>query len=487
MRIWYWLFVGLLGFLLMLAAYIKREKPDPEAGWAYGFIAIGPAPDAGGPGLGQTTAMRLRLLPANARTEALLKTATGALAASAANLEAQLRPKLIVLPLQASGIDASSLQSGRLPVPGAPEVIAGPDTDESNRVVVGDRTLEVVGRLRSADYGAFANSFLMSPSDATKDLLPEDDHSVHPATAVPLTLEQARDRKLVEERAKTFPAPKYTVIASSGRLDARSYYLYLAGLAIMLVGGSGALIWLYRLGAQWSQRHGLAGNDGVVDEWREPGETSAAPKRQRPNWLVAPLLELQKRPRLVWGVHLAYFGLVILGAILIHEFPDVQAFFLSIVGKALSDSKGPLGAAGHAYASGNIPYAALVTFGVNFFLGSLACITIPSILVPGSGTLLAVVRSLLWGVILAPTFVLLAGSMLPHSLTMLLEGEGYILATIFGLLIPIHIVQSSLGGNPLTRFGRVLLLNLQALVLVALVLGVAACYEATEVILMNRH
>jgi hypothetical protein len=53
-------------------------------------------------------------------------------------------------------------------------------------------------------------------------------------------------------------------------------------------------------------------------------------------------------------------------------------------------------------------------------------------------------------------------------------------------LIPIHILQSSLGGTPLSRFGRVLWLNVLANFWVAVVLVVAACYEATEVILMNR-
>jgi hypothetical protein len=76
--------------------------------------------------------------------------------------------------------------------------------------------------------------------------------------------------------------------------------------------------------------------------------------------------------------------------------------------------------------------------------------------------------------------------MLPHSGTMLLEGEGYILATLFGLLIPIHLFQSSLGGTPLSRFGRVLWLNVLANFWVAVVLIIAACYEATEVILMSR-
>ena len=99
---------------------------------------------------------------------------------------------------------------------------------------------------------------------------------------------------------------------------------------------------------------------------------------------------------------------------------------------------------------------------------------------------MAGLRAMAWGLILAPVMQSLAYGMLPHSVTMLLEGEGYILAAFFGLLVPIHIVRSSLGGNPLTRFGRVILLNLKANFWIALVLAVAAIYEATEVILMNR-
>ncbi len=116
----------------------------------------------------------------------------------------------------------------------------------------------------------------------------------------------------------------------------------------------------------------------------------------------------------------------------------------------------------------------------------MAFITLPSILLPGSGVLLACVRATAWGLILAPIVQSLAFGMLPHSLTMLLEGEGYILAALFGLLIPIHVVRPSLGGNPFTRFGRVVLLNLKAQFWIAVVLAVAAIYEATEVILMNR-
>lgn len=76
--------------------------------------------------------------------------------------------------------------------------------------------------------------------------------------------------------------------------------------------------------------------------------------------------------------------------------------------------------------------------------------------------------------------------MLPHSGTLLLEGEGYILAAFFGLLVPIYMFQRDPEIGVGRRYGRALMMNLKAMALVALVLATAACYEATEVILMSR-
>ena len=208
--------------------------------------------------------------------------------------------------------------------------------------------------------------------------------------------------------------------------------------------------------------------------------------KEGPRFFAAPLLETRQRPRLLWTVHLLYFGIVITASVLIYEQPAVQAVLLGKVGEALSARSGPLAAAGKAYLTGNIAWAALVTFLINFFLGSLAYITIPSVILFGFGLVLSWLRALLWGLLLAPTIVTLAYSMLPHSGTMLLEGEGYILAAFFGCLIPIHTVSSRLGGNPLSRWGRVLLLNFTASFWIAIVLAVAAIYEATEVIWMMR-
>ena len=96
--------------------------------------------------------------------------------------------------------------------------------------------------------------------------------------------------------------------------------------------------------------------------------------------------------------------------------------------------------------------------------------------------------------------------MLPHTGTLLLEGGGYILATFFAILIPVYLFgpgepaakpARSVDETASTEWSisrpdrqsgsdsaRRLLLNLKGNLLVAMVLAVAACYEAVEVILM---
>ena len=76
--------------------------------------------------------------------------------------------------------------------------------------------------------------------------------------------------------------------------------------------------------------------------------------------------------------------------------------------------------------------------------------------------------------------------MLPHSGTLLLEGEGYILATFFGLMFAIFLFGPDSDPSVLSRYKRGLLLTLKGSLLVALMLAVAAVYEATEVIQMLK-
>jgi hypothetical protein len=317
--------------------------------------------------------------------------------------------------------------------------------------------LQIVGVLKS-DVVLFADCYLIPPASSANALFADDDADVHTATLISLSPDQFADRKLLQSLAELFPSPQFTRLMASARLERGAFSLYLAGLAGLLLGGAGTFIGLFR----W-----LA---------------------SRTWWpiLAAPLEEMRRRPGLVWSVHLAYFGLVILAAILVYFAPEVQTALRSAVVSSSKSGGSPLEVAAKAYGSGSIPRAAAVTFMINFILGSLAMISLPSAIVPGAGVILAAFRAVLWGLLLAPTSGLLATIMLSHSGTVLLEGEGYVLAVIFGLLIPIWMCEAGMGGTVLGRYARALLLSLKATALVALVLVVAACYEAIEVILMSR-
>ena len=97
-------------------------------------------------------------------------------------------------------------------------------------------------------------------------------------------------------------------------------------------------------------------------------------------------------------------------------------------------------------------------------------------------------RAVAWGLLLAPATLQQAYAMLPHSGTLLLEGEGYILAAFFGLMIPLTILRRPAESDaaPKHGYGWAVLLNLKGSVLVALVLAISAIYEATEVIQMLK-
>jgi hypothetical protein len=94
---------------------------------------------------------------------------------------------------------------------------------------------------------------------------------------------------------------------------------------------------------------------------------------------------------------------------------------------------------------------------------------------------------MLWGLILAPGFTELATMIVPHSVTLLLEGHAYVIAAFFGVLVPVYLFRKSEGPNVGERYVRALMMNVRGNLLVIIVLVVAAIYEAVEVILMMNR
>jgi len=241
------------------------------------------------------------------------------------------------------------------------------------------------------------------------------------------------------------------------RVPGGSLQLYVGGLVLLLVGGSALFIRLYR----YLSLHITADS------------------------LRSPLQAVQRHAKLFVLLHVAYFGIMILSIETTAVVPRLQHTLLTRVRHEIHGGRGPLGVAGSAYESGNIPLAAGATLVLNFVIGSVLSITVPSLVVPGAGTLLAAIRAAMWGVLLAPTYAAISSAMLPHSFTLLIEGEAYILATFFGLMVPIYLCRPEEGPTVGARYVDALLLNLKGSLWVLVVLAVSAVYEATEVIIMK--
>lgn len=458
MRVTIFLLVAVSGFGMMLWSYFGLQQIDGTVPWAWGGLYVptdDPGDDWSEPDFEHTQVL-LRLLPVGPFGELLL----AGLSATSPDLVDPLEYQFADNLIQVSSEDAvrlrGALAEGRLPAPESNEVLAGHRATRNGNRTVDDRELRVVGVLRR-DAAVLADSLIAVEGTLLDDLFESDD--VGGGWLVQLSPAQIHDRTTLDRLAKAFPAKQFLQLAPGVHVERGPYYLYLGGQTLLLLGGSGFLIALY----------------GILQ------------KRIRSGPLKVPLDAMSSRPRLLWTVHLVYFGLAMLAALVVYELPMLQTLLLQVTGATLSGESGPLAQAATAYRSGNVLWAATVTFVVNFCLGSVAEITLPSLVIPGIGVLLALVRAGLWGLLLAPTTNALSGGMLPHSWTMLLEGEGYILATFFAALVPLYLLGHGTEGGFWNRFRQACLVNLKGNILVAVVLLIAGCYEAVEVIAMMRQ
>ncbi len=184
-------------------------------------------------------------------------------------------------------------------------------------------------------------------------------------------------------------------------------------------------------------------------------------------------------------LNLVYYGLVICGMVYVAFNPSLQQSLIATVGSAFTE--GPLSAVGSAYTGGQVLRAMALTFVVNLFLGSIAVITMPSLVIPFSGLLIGAYRALLWGLLLSPTTPELRLVMIPHSLVLILEGQAYILAMLAAYVQGrAFLWPHSVGASTRRQgYGVGVKRSARLYVLVVLLLAVAAIYEALEVFIMR--
>ena len=185
-------------------------------------------------------------------------------------------------------------------------------------------------------------------------------------------------------------------------------------------------------------------------------------------------------------LNLVYYGLVVCGMVYVAFNPSLQQSLLELVGSAFAE--GPLSAVGSAYSGGQVLWAMVLTFVVNLFLGSIAVITLPSLVIPFSGLLLGAYRAILWGLLLSPTTPELRLVMIPHSLVLILEGQAYILAMLAAYVQGRAFLWPRSVGAATRRqgYGLGVKRSVRIYLPVVLLLAVAAIYEALEVSLVAR-
>ncbi len=182
------------------------------------------------------------------------------------------------------------------------------------------------------------------------------------------------------------------------------------------------------------------------------------------------------------AINTIYYSLVIVCMAVVLLLPDVQRNLLEQVKEALA--KGPLKGVFSAYIGGHVFAAIGLTFIVNLFGGSLVSITIPSAIVPFSGLLVGCFRAIVWGLMLSPADAHLRWVMIPHSLTLLLEGQGYIVAMLAAYQQGLAFFCPRTVGaeTPWRGYCAGLRRTGSLYLVVAVLLAVAAVYEALEVI-----
>jgi len=365
-----------------------------------------------------------------------------------AELEAVIRPEAVVaIEMEAEAL-APLLRSGRLPEAGRPEVLAGPLVRFEHFELDGVR-FEVVGELHQGVSGLLY-SYLLPLAPGVEAHF----HEEHGATRGSLHPEgQQHLEELVPELTDE-DAEAPTLLTGQIRTPAVFSAGVLLGLILAATGGAWGYVRMYR---RW-----------------QPG----AP------WLFRDLMgECVRLRGLLIVMHVGFYGLFFLCMAAGLRFPLLNYYVMTYISRAFME--GQLAYVGTAYADGDILMATLATFHNNYIIQTLG-LTFGISLVPlALGALKTAASFALVGFAMAPVWAGTAAGMTYHSITMILELQAYILASFAVVVWPLRVYRAFRHGPAdveLLTGGRILL---GAAALTAIMLFIAAAFEAVTLILIH--
>jgi hypothetical protein len=360
------------------------------------------------------------------------------------------------------------LRSGRVPRPGAPEVLAGDLTQLESFVLYGE-TFTVVGHL--ARPVPLAVGAYVLPHD-----LKFEPYFSDPAVERgSLYIEGAEVLRQHFEGADDMAARMALaqhVFGGRSRTQPVYAWLVYAALVIVAVGGMGLAAW-------WCRFRAYSGG------------------------LFGPLYRAcHDQPNFFFLIHAGLYGVLFVAMARGMAHPVLHLHLGSLVEGMFAE--GSLSYIGEAYASGNIPQAAAATWwnnyvvqtvGLTFFAsfgmwyaGMLPWLPSALLLWPlPIGLFKTVLSFALVGVVMAPAYSGIAGSYSFHSITMVLELEAYILACFVILAWPLNLLRAFAAPGRDWRPALAASMRLlgSGILFTGALLAVAGLYEAATLILLH--
>jgi hypothetical protein len=346
------------------------------------------------------------------------------------------------------------LVSGRLPEPGKPEALAG-DLAARSTFIVDQVEFKIVGKLNRS-VAALSYVYVIPIHPAFEYLFRED--AAKEGWIDPNGLERLRAQSMAEIKEPAQPEE-----------DVQEPPRIIGGMVRCLksvsVGVTIGLL-LVAIGGTWAQ----------FRIFRRLAVTSRGP--------IAPALrEVVRHPLLFVAVNVALYGVFFCAMFAGIHFPLASAHISRYIGNEFV--RGDLSYIGAAYASGSIVQATAATFVHNYFVATILFTILPSLVVPFSGFIKNFMTFGSVGFVMSPLWTEGIFSLIYHSITMTLELEAYVVASFITILFPAILVKGLLTGNFIRSVGRGILAMVSVAILAAIMLAIAASYEATTLILLR--
>ena len=384
-------------------------------------------------------------------------------------------PELLIALDVSAEQQAELLASGRLPEPGKPEVLAG-SLARDEAFWIDDVQFTITGRLADSVSGFLFSYMLPHASDfgylfpdapntargllvisgetlLEEGILPDNprqtSHNTSTETAVIEEDSNETDADKVAKVDEPLAVPPYT----GGMLLAQQNVAKLSifGLLLTALGGAVAHFSLFRL----LQVRGCRPLQAILD-------------------MIA------SRPSLYWGMHVLFYGVFFLSMYESISNPLLTYRITQYIQAVFSD--GGLGYIGEAYASGDVIAAAWPTFYNNYIEQTLGLTFMISLFPIPFGLIKNLMSFSLVGGALTPLWVGTSQAYILHSLTMVFELQGYIIACFAITAWPLHLIAGMRLGQFFSYVKSGLLMLFTAAILTGLMLGIAALYEAFTLI-----